>query len=79
MIHLSSQTTSQNLNGVSHVPIVLQRPLERIQTTVRLDPDVHNALNRLAQTKRMKKTDVTNQVMRAGLLAIGEAKPPAVV
>jgi hypothetical protein len=50
---------------------------ERIQFSLRVDPDLVRVLNRVGKAKGMKKVDVYNQALRWGLVALGELPPPA--
>ena len=59
------------------MPAILKRPPQRCQKTMRLEPDLIAAIDRLAHKQRMKKADVICQIVRAGLEAIGEFTKPA--
>jgi len=58
-------------------PPRLQQPKRRIPNTLYLDPDLDALWLEVATKHKMSKTEVANQVFRAGLIALGELPPPA--
>ena len=55
----------------------LEPPEKRVPNTLYLDPDLDALWLEVATKHKMSKTEVANQVFRAGLIALGELPPAA--